>query len=82
MEKKFNLSSLITAVVIIGVLASFIGDLPFERIFTGTGSGGLEGFLDSLNMILMFLVLAAIIIYLFVRAGRKDLGKKERDRDE
>ena len=71
-NKKFNLSSLITAVVIIGVLVSFISDFPFREVFGVMDSGGLEGFLDNLNMILMFVVLAGLIIYLFVRAARKE----------
>ena len=72
-----------TVIVLVGVLLSFISELPIGQILgTVETSGNLESFLDGLNMILMFLVIAGLIIWLFVRAIRKDLPKKYQDWDE
>ena len=82
-RRKFNIGQLMTVIVLIGVLLSFVSELPMGEILGGMETtGSLEGFLDNLNMVLMFLVFAGLIIWLFVRAIRNELPKKYQDWDD
>jgi peptidoglycan biosynthesis protein MviN/MurJ (putative lipid II flippase) len=76
-NKKFNFSSLMTIIVIVGVLISFLSEVQPWQIFdqqVGEEMAGqpIEFMLDELNMILMGIAFAGLIIFLFVRAALKD----------
>jgi hypothetical protein len=72
MKRKFDVGSLITAIIIVGVLVSFIPEIPFGEIFGGLGGSDLETLLETINPVLAFAALAGIFIFLIARAARGD----------
>ena len=73
MKKKFNLGSLITTIALFGVLISFLSsNFPLKDLIGNLSTAELEQLLETINLGLGFLVLAAIFIVLIVRAVKED----------
>ena len=78
---------LIIAITIVALVVSLINEAgPWQElgqeIEAALQGQPLEFLLDELNMVLMFLVFAGLIIWLFIRAARKELPKKYQDWDD
>lgn len=73
MKKKFDLGSLLTTIVIVGVLLSvFSSSFPVGEIFGSMELMDLETLLDELNLILGFVVLGLVFIFWIWRATRDE----------
>jgi len=73
MKKKSSSISLYVMIAIIALVVSFVnGDFAFGPFLEGLEGERLDFLLDNINLILGFLVLAAIFISLIVRAAREE----------
>jgi len=88
MKRKTNLGSLIGTVFLVGMLATFLSsDGELKELFRNLEIDQIEALLRSLNLVLGFIGLLALLIFLFYRAAkggeekRLEPGRGEEDQE-